>query len=501
MSGTTRGMMHPEFQQVLDHFRLTYGKEEGDRLFSDWVNAQNYDTTQPAPRMLHRMKSFTPDDLTFKFYMPLEKSISKDGSMAWFGGIASNGDVDRDNERIDPAVLPQMAKDLMLNSTVFFNHKHDALPIGKVIDAHAEGDRLYIKVMPSKAKGVEDIITQIKEGILRSFSIGGKVLKAENVYDDKTERTVRVIKGLNIYEVSVVGVPANPGASISDIITKTLHKLEEIDYDKISREVEYMKNLDPDTQGDSSEATTLHTEAGKVTKARDVGAGVPAKPYGVVAGGTRIAPAFQKEGEEEEETKSEEAEEEVGEVDQKAKNPGIVKPSYKGAEEEDEIKRKEYEATAAKKPKMPKRYNKEAEADLVEGETGTPKKKEAAKEPETEEDHKRKYGDTYKEPAARFKEAATESEEPESSPMAMLKPGGTQGAIVYPVRGKSVEQVIFDLSKKVIELEDQVASIKERRSLRKGLVAQTEKFDTDISDEEITKAGFVEMFKASRNIN
>ena len=157
----------------------------------------------------------------FSFYVPVEVTKSKEGEVSMFGGIASSCAVDRDNDRIETKALGKMAQDLLRNPTVFFNHDHKGLAVGKVVSSEVRGgDKLYIDVQPSKAAGVKDVVTQINEGILRGLSIGGKVKEAETVYDKSLGKDVRIVKDVELYEVSVVGIPANADASIMSSITK-----------------------------------------------------------------------------------------------------------------------------------------------------------------------------------------------------------------------------------------------------------------------------------------
>jgi HK97 family phage prohead protease len=162
-----------------------------------------------------------PELQDFNIVIPFEKSVSSTGELKLFGGIASSSAVDRDFERIDKAVLPKIASDLRKNSTVFFNHDTKGLGVGTVANAEVRGDEVYVDVVPTKAAGMQDVVTQIKEGILKSFSIGGKIVDWENQYDDKLGKNVRVIKDVECYEVSVVGVPSNKEASILSYITKS----------------------------------------------------------------------------------------------------------------------------------------------------------------------------------------------------------------------------------------------------------------------------------------
>ena len=157
---------------------------------------------------------------SFEILVPFQKDVSSEGKLRLFGGIASSTSIDRDNERMDKSVLSKIAKGLE-NATVFFNHNLKGLGVGKVAKSEVRGNEVYIDVLPTTAKGMEDVIVQIQEGILKSFSIGGRIIKAKQVYDDALKKDVNVIEDVEIYEVSVVGVPANKDASMLSYIVKS----------------------------------------------------------------------------------------------------------------------------------------------------------------------------------------------------------------------------------------------------------------------------------------
>jgi HK97 family phage prohead protease len=156
----------------------------------------------------------------FELLFPFQKDATG-GRLRIFGGIASSTAIDRDTERMDKSVLPKIADGLRKNSTVFFNHDTKGLGVGFVKSSEVRGDTVYVDVVPTQALGMQDVITQINEGLLKSFSIGGKVLDWENKFDEKLGKNVRIIKDVDIYEVSVVGIPANPDATISECIAKS----------------------------------------------------------------------------------------------------------------------------------------------------------------------------------------------------------------------------------------------------------------------------------------
>jgi HK97 family phage prohead protease len=161
------------------------------------------------------------DMRNFELLIPFQKTVDANGTLTLFGGIASSSDVDRDNERMDKGVLPKIASDLLKNSTVFFNHKTTELGVGIVKTAEVRNDEVHISVAPTKAPGMADVVMQIEEGLLKSFSIGGRIKKAENVFDEKLGKDVRTIKDVEVFEVSLVGIPSNTHATINEYISKS----------------------------------------------------------------------------------------------------------------------------------------------------------------------------------------------------------------------------------------------------------------------------------------
>jgi len=166
--------------------------------------------------------------LLFKFYAPIAKTgveIVKGRERFFLEGYAATSDLDRQDEIITISALKQGAKDLLANHAVFYEHKSDEHPIGKIVKTEViegeegQSDKLYIKVYISET--AETIRTLIKEGILDKFSIGGKVLKAETEFDEGSQKEVLKIYSMELYEVSVVGLPANVKA---EAIGYEIHK-------------------------------------------------------------------------------------------------------------------------------------------------------------------------------------------------------------------------------------------------------------------------------------
>ena len=96
----------------------------------------------------------------------------------------------------------------MKNPIILAFHDHTK-PIGKTTEVSVEAKGLKISAEIFKSAG--DIFDSIKNGILQTFSVGFRVKDAD--YDTDTD--IFVIKDLELFEISVVSVPANQDSIFS----------------------------------------------------------------------------------------------------------------------------------------------------------------------------------------------------------------------------------------------------------------------------------------------
>ena len=164
--------------------------------------------------------SDTLKDLQFKVTTgALEKSKHDKGKRI-IRGYASVGNImDRQGEIITLEALQGAKDDLLRNHTIFLEHKHSSLPVGKTIEVEVDEKGLLITVEFTKASFADDVWQLIEEGILNSFSIGGRVLDSEEKrFEDGS--IVNVITKIELFETSVVGIPANPAAKF-ELVSKS----------------------------------------------------------------------------------------------------------------------------------------------------------------------------------------------------------------------------------------------------------------------------------------
>lgn len=140
-----------------------------------------------------------------------ELSTSEDGKTITIRGFANTVSKDRAGDVIVASAwtTSNALKNYMKNPIILFGHDHSR-PIGKCIDINPTEMGLEIE-----ATVIEDadeaIYSLIKSGVLKTFSVGFRILDAE--WDDDT-RTFMILD-LELFEVSVVSVPCNQDSTFS----------------------------------------------------------------------------------------------------------------------------------------------------------------------------------------------------------------------------------------------------------------------------------------------
>lgn len=135
--------------------------------------------------------------------------------------LASTFDIDRSNDRIAKGAFKKTVKEKVPEGRIKLLNNHGGAGleishvIGTVIKAEETDEGLVIEAELTNAKDVEPILTRMKEGHVDRMSIGFHIKDKE--LEQKDGQTVRVIKQVELMEVSVVPFPDNPNTEIVDI--------------------------------------------------------------------------------------------------------------------------------------------------------------------------------------------------------------------------------------------------------------------------------------------
>lgn len=137
------------------------------------------------------------------------KDISDD--FVHLEGLASTfGSIDRTGDIIAKGAF---ANSLTRRMPVLLNQHDMEQPIGVIDRADEVEEGLFIKArMPKANDTVRNLLPLLKMGALKSFSIGFNVDDS-----DTTPDGTRTLKEIDLWEVSIVTIPANPDAKITGV--------------------------------------------------------------------------------------------------------------------------------------------------------------------------------------------------------------------------------------------------------------------------------------------
>ena len=102
---------------------------------------------------------------------------------------------------------------------------HQPISVGKMVGFKEdkyfdpETKKFYSGVYVSAyiSKGAQDTWEKVLDGTLSGFSIGGRMNKYDDAYDEKLDKAIRIIKDYDLVELSLVDNPANQFANILSI--------------------------------------------------------------------------------------------------------------------------------------------------------------------------------------------------------------------------------------------------------------------------------------------
>ena len=158
------------------------------------------------------------DGDNLRLSMPLTK-VDKERRIV--SGFASLDNVDKQDDIVTAEA--SMAAFAKFRGNI--REMHQPVAVGKMVDFKEdkyfdpETKKFYKGVFVSAyvSKGAQDTWEKVLDGTLTGFSIGGRMNKWDDAYDEKADKTVRVIKDYDLVELSLVDSPANQFANIVSI--------------------------------------------------------------------------------------------------------------------------------------------------------------------------------------------------------------------------------------------------------------------------------------------
>jgi hypothetical protein len=136
-------------------------------------------------------------------------------------GFATLDNVDKQGDVVDTSASLTAFKNFRGN----LREMHQPSAVGKVVSF--KEDRYFdpqtkkfysgVYVSAYVSKGAQDAWEKVLDGTYSGFSIGGNIKKFDDIYNEGTEKAIRMIKEYELHELSLVDNPANQFANIFSI--------------------------------------------------------------------------------------------------------------------------------------------------------------------------------------------------------------------------------------------------------------------------------------------
>jgi uncharacterized protein YoxC len=161
---------------------------------------------------------WTTDGDKVRLSMPLTKV---DEGRRIVSGFASLDNLDKQDDIVTTEA--SMAAFAKFRGNIREMHQPSA--VGKMVSFKEEkyfdpeSKKFYKGVFVSAyiSKGAQDAWEKVLDGTYTGFSIGGRMNKWDDAYDEKADKTIRVIKEYDLIELSLVDSPANQFANIMSV--------------------------------------------------------------------------------------------------------------------------------------------------------------------------------------------------------------------------------------------------------------------------------------------
>lgn len=161
---------------------------------------------------------WSSDGNDIKLSMPIAKV---DTERRIVSGFATLDNVDKQGDIVPSDASLKAFKTFRGN----LREMHQQIAVGKVVSFKEdkyfdpESKKFYNGVYVSAyvSKGAQDTWEKVLDGTLTGFSIGGNIKDAEDVFNEDMDKSIRVIKDYELYELSLVDNPANQYANVISI--------------------------------------------------------------------------------------------------------------------------------------------------------------------------------------------------------------------------------------------------------------------------------------------
>jgi HK97 family phage prohead protease/HK97 family phage major capsid protein len=138
----------------------------------------------------------------------------EDSDGVFEGYAAVFGNVDYDNDVIEPGAFAKFLQNGWDDVKILSQHNDECLPIGKPLELKEDDSGLLMKAQIIDTSAGSDVLKLMRGGVLDGLSIGYTVSKSY------PENGIRHLTDLELQEISVVTWPANDAARVLNVKSK-----------------------------------------------------------------------------------------------------------------------------------------------------------------------------------------------------------------------------------------------------------------------------------------
>lgn len=200
----------------------------------------------------------TIDTKSMNHFQMLFKEVKQEEGKVKIKGFASTPDLDRYDDIVQPTAFAEAMTTYMKNPVVLLGHDSDK-PIGTVTEYNLSTSGLEVTV--EVVNNIDDCMEKIQNKTLRGFSIGWRCLDC--IYKEEGSKYIREVTKLDLAEISVVAVPANPATlfTLSKSLKKMFDERKEMEEEKPKETVETpSEETHAESETTTTESTTEDTE-------------------------------------------------------------------------------------------------------------------------------------------------------------------------------------------------------------------------------------------------
>ncbi len=209
---------------------------------------------------------------------------SVDEASGEFSGYASTfGNLDDGGDIIEPGAFARTIREDFGRIKILSQHNDYDLPIGRPIELREDEKGLFIRAKISDTQKGRDIQTLLKDGVLNELSIGYDAVS----FDFDSEKGIRHLKEVRLWEISVVTWAMNREATIDEVKSLAESLRTEVKAGRITRtRMDALKpfiavvrelvdilspflDTPPAPAGDPGEPDTAGTQKGKKVPAKE----------------------------------------------------------------------------------------------------------------------------------------------------------------------------------------------------------------------------------------